>query len=77
MKYLRYLRIRGVFEDPEALSRFTHVDGTVCYSENDDYPMNSWMWNYIKDAIIKANFELLVTAPTDKVNDAAETLNQE
>lgn len=73
-KYLRYLRIRGVFEDPEAVAEFSHVDGTACYSDSDEYPMNRWMWQYIRDEILKANFEALVTAPTDKVNDASEDL---
>lgn len=76
-KYLRYLRIRGVFEDPEAVANFTHVDGSACYSDSDDYPMNRWMWNYIREAILQANFKELISAPTDKVNDASENLKVE
>ena len=72
--YLRYLRIRGVFEDPEAVANFTHVSGDPCYSDSDDFPMNRWMWNYIKEAIKQANFKELVTAPTDEINDASENL---
>lgn len=72
--YLRYLRIRGVFEDWEEVANFSHVDGTPCYSDGDDIPMNRWMWNYIKEAIKQANFEELVTAPTDEINDASENL---
>jgi len=73
-KYLRFLRIRGVFEEPEAVANFTHVDGEACYSDSDDYPMNRWMWVYIKEAIKNANFRELISAPTDKVNDASENL---
>lgn len=73
-KYLRYLRIRGVFEDPEAVANFTHISGEACYSDSDDYPMNRWMWIYIREEILKANFRELITAPTDKVNDASENL---
>lgn len=72
--YLRYLRIRGVFEDPEEVANFTHVSGEPCYSDDDDFPMNRWMWNYIKEAIKQANFKELVTAPTDEINDASENL---
>ena len=72
--YLRYLRIRGVFEDPEAVANFTHVNGDPCYSDSDDFPMNRWMWNYIKEAIKQANFKELITAPTDEINDASENL---
>lgn len=73
-KYLRYLRIRGVFEDPEEVANFTHVNGEPCYSDSDDFPMNRWMWNYIKEAIKQANFKELITAPTDEINDASENL---
>ena len=73
-KYIRYIKIRGVFENPEDVAAFTHVNGEACYNEDMDYPLNSWMWNYMKDMIIKTNFELLITAPTDKVNDADDTL---
>jgi len=72
--YLRYLRIRGVWEDPEEVANFTHVNGDPCYSDSDDFPMNRWMWNYIKEAIKQANFKELVTAPTDEINDASENL---
>jgi hypothetical protein len=73
-KYLRYIRVRGVFVNPEDVANFTHVDGSACYSDNDDYPMNEWMWNYMRDQITKDNFQLITGAPTDKVNDASETL---
>lgn len=75
--YLRYLRIRGVFEEPEAVANFTHVTGEACYSDSDDYPMNRWMWIYIREEILKANFRELISAPTDKINDASETLKVE
>jgi hypothetical protein len=73
-KYLRYIRVRGVFVNPEDVANFIHVDGTACYSDNDDYPMNEWMWNYMRDQITKDNFQLITSAPTDKVNDSSETL---
>ncbi len=73
-KYLRYLRIRGVFEEPEAVANFTHINGDACYSDSDDYPLNKWMWNYIREEILKANFRELITAPTDKINDSTENL---
>lgn len=74
LKYLRYIRIRGVFVDPEEVANFIHVDGTPCYKDTDDYPLNEWMWNYIRDQITKDNFELVTSTPTDKVNDSTETL---
>jgi len=73
-KYLRYIRIRGVFENPEEVGLFTHVDGTPCYNDTFDYPLNRWMWNFIRDKMKEANFNLIVAAPTDKENDSSETL---
>jgi hypothetical protein len=73
-KYIRYLRIRGVFYNPEDVANFTHINGSPCYSDTDDYPMNEWMWNYIRDQITKDNMPFITNAPTDKVNDSAETL---
>jgi hypothetical protein len=73
-KYLRYLRIRGLFEDPEEVANFTHVDGSACYSDTDDFPLNRWMWKYMREEILRVNFKELVAAPTDKVNDASENL---
>jgi hypothetical protein len=73
--YMRYLGVRGIFENPEDVSNFTHIDGTACYSDDDEYPMNRWMWNYIRNQITEDNFKFLTSAPTDKVNDSNETLN--
>ncbi len=75
LKYMRYITVRGVFENPLDVATFNHVSGDSCYDVNtDDYPLNRWMWNYIRDMIIKTNFDLLVQAPTDKANDSSETL---
>jgi len=80
LKYLRYIKIRALCSDPEEVANFTHVNGNDCYSEDDDYPLNRWMWSYMKTEIKKANFGNLQTAVTDMVNDAGEdlkTLNNE
>lgn len=74
LKYLRYVKVRGLFSDPEEVANFNHVDGSACYSEDDDYPLNPWMWNYIKTEILKANFDAFKTSVTDKVNDGSENL---
>jgi hypothetical protein len=73
-RYIRYIMIYGLFEDPTALSRFTHIDDTPCYSDNNDYPLNSWMWNYIKSQILRAEFDLLIQAPVDNVNDSSDNV---
>lgn len=69
-RYIKYMMIYGLFEDPTALAQFTHVDDTPCYSDSNDYPLNSWMWNYIKSQIMRAEFDLLIQAPVDEINDS-------
>jgi hypothetical protein len=75
--YIRYLRVKAIFENPEDVAIFSHVNGDPCYSDDMEYPMNNWMWNYIRDQVIKTNFNLLVTAPSDKVNDGDDSLKQD
>jgi hypothetical protein len=60
-KYLRYIRLRGVFENPEDVAAFKHIDGTTCYSDLDDYPINRWMWNFVRDKIKEVNFNCCCT----------------
>lgn len=73
-RYIRFIMIRGIFEDPTELAEFAHVDGTACYVDTDEYPLNRWMWNYMQSEIIKAKLPLLVEVPTDTINDAQENL---
>jgi hypothetical protein len=49
----KYITIRGIFEDPTVLEDFCNCDGSCCWSPNDIYPMNSWMWVYAKDMIVQ------------------------
>ena len=70
LKYLRYIGVHGIFQDPTEAAIFSHVNGDACYTDNDEYPMNAWMWKFMREEILEANFELLTKAPTDTVNDA-------
>jgi hypothetical protein len=51
---LKKVAIRGIFEDPTALSTFIDcATNTACWSPNDIYPINQWMWAYIKPQILQ------------------------
>lgn len=69
LKGLKYVNIRGVFENPEDAAKFTNCDGTACFSDDDVYPINRWMLNYMKDAIIKADLSIFMNSPMDTTND--------
>ena len=75
-RYVRFVMVYGLFENPVALKEFTHVNGDACYSDDDDYPLNSWMWNYMRTEILKLNLPLVVDGVTDKVNDADENVTK-
>lgn len=77
LKYLRYVNVRALCADPTEVATFTHVNGDACYTDDDDYPMNRWMWQYMRQAILEANFNALIRTPTDKVNDSDDTLKVE
>ena len=52
-KILKYITIRGLFEDPSALGDFINCSGKPCWSPYDIYPLNQWMWTYIKPQIVQ------------------------
>lgn len=52
--FMKYITIRGIFEDPTSLADFTNcTTGQSCWSPHDPYPLNQWMWEYMKPYIIQ------------------------
>ena len=51
---LQYITIRGLFEDPTSLGEFINCEtGNSCWKPSDPYPINQWMWAYIKPIVIQ------------------------
>jgi hypothetical protein len=51
---IQYITIRGLFEDPTDLGDFINCQSTeTCWKPSDPYPINQWMWAYIKPIIIQ------------------------
>jgi len=51
---LEKISIRGIFEDPTALEAFVNCStGNSCWSNDSPYPLNQWMWAYMKPQIIQ------------------------
>jgi hypothetical protein len=49
----KYITVRGIFEDPTSLKQFVScVSGKPCYSSSEPYPLNLWMWEYMKPQIL-------------------------
>jgi hypothetical protein len=51
---MKYITVRGVFEDPSELSDIINcTTGNSCWKPSDPYPMNQWMWAYIKPIVLQ------------------------
>lgn len=50
---IKNITVRGVFEDPTSLGNFLDCSGNSCYSIHDPYPMNLWMWAYVKPSVLQ------------------------
>lgn len=69
---LKKITIRGLFEDPTSLGEFTNCEGSEsCWTLNSDYPINQWMWAYIKPYIIQQLMQKSII-PVDDSNDTED-----
>jgi hypothetical protein len=51
---MKYLSIRGIFEDPTELQGYYNCAGKApCWTSSDAYPLNMWMWAYIKPLVLQ------------------------
>lgn len=69
---LKYINVRGVAENPEDLRSYQKPDGTYCYTDNSDYPLDRKLYAYMKEAIVKFNFPILAAASEDVLNNATD-----
>jgi hypothetical protein len=50
---MQYITLRGIFEDPTELGNYTSCSQSTCWKPTDPYPLNLWMWAYIKPQILQ------------------------
>jgi hypothetical protein len=71
--FMKYITLRGIFEDPTSLGDYTNCGtGTACWSPSDPYPVNQWMWEYMKPFIIQQ----LMQKSANQKDDANDTDDQ-
>jgi hypothetical protein len=71
---LQYIMIKGIFEDPTSLGDFINCEtGQSCWSPNDIYPLNQWMWAYMKPQILQQLLQKR-QIPADDNNNANDDL---
>jgi hypothetical protein len=68
---LKYVTMQGIFEDPTFLSTIQSCDGAACWHPGLPYPLNQWMWAYIKPFVIQEIAQKL-PIPTDDSNDTED-----
>ena len=71
---LKYINIRGIFEDPTALANFSTIEGKRCYDPNDPYPVSGDLIDYMLGEIVKTRLPMMMSAPNDIKNDSAHTI---
>ena len=65
---LKFINVRGVFEDPEDLSKYD-CDGSDCYDSDSDFPIPMDMLQTITQGIMSGELMMLSTSVNDTTND--------
>lgn len=74
---MKYLTVRGLFEDPTSLGEFVNCETNLtCWKPSDPYPMNQWMWAYIKPIILQQLMQKGVF-PIDDANNAEDARTEQ
>ena len=72
---LRYINVRGVFEDPRDVALFNDCSGTDCYDdETIDFPIPMDMLQQINNGILAGELRLLVGTFSDTENDRMQDI---
>jgi hypothetical protein len=63
---LSKLRVVGIFADPTQVSTYVR--------DTDDYPLNDYQVEYMKNAILQQDFSFIEKSSSDNINDASGNL---
>lgn len=70
---LKAINLRGIFEDPTALKDLNNCEGKPCWSPDNIYPVNQWMWAYIKPNIVNTLLRQK-SIPVDNTNNSKDDI---
>ena len=68
---LKFINVRGIFEDPEDLSKYD-CDGNDCYDDDSDFPIPMDMLQTITQGIMSGELMMLSTSVNDTTNDTMQ-----
>lgn len=69
-QFIKYLNVKGVFEDPTDAARFATCDGDPCYTDDMSYPITGKMFAFIKEQIMRKELGMSLQTITDLDNNA-------
>ena len=72
---LKFINVRGIFEDPEDLSKYD-CDGTDCYDGESDFPIPMDMLQTITQGIMSGELMMLSSSVNDTTNDTLQDQGQ-
>ncbi len=72
---IKYINLRGIFEDPTLLGDFCNCEDEPCWSPDEIYPINLWMWEYMKEPIIQQLLQKRSSPTDDNNNDKDDIIN--
>lgn len=67
------LHVRGVFEDPEQVHKFTRESGFDLYDEDSPFPISTDMLEGITKGLLQGELSLMVETPTDTTTDTLQS----
>jgi hypothetical protein len=70
-KGLKYINVRGVFENPEDLKDFQCENGT-CWDDNSDFPMPMDMVQLVTNGMLSGELQMLAASSSDTLADNAQ-----
>tara|TARA_R100001463_G_scaffold44392_1_gene92246 strand:+ start:14 stop:706 length:693 start_codon:yes stop_codon:yes gene_type:complete len=68
---LKFINVRGIFEDPEDVALFD-CDGSDCYDDNTDFPIPMDMLQTITQGIMSGELMMLASSVNDTTNDTLQ-----
>ena len=77
-KLIEKISVQGVWEDPKIAANYNDCNGNPCWSVDSNYPLNAWMWEIIREEIIKEfiiKYKLPVDLDNNAKDDTAPTTN--
>ena len=71
---LKYINVRGVFEDPKEVEKFKDCSGTDCYDDNGEFPIPMDMLQSINNGVLAGELRLLAGTFSDTENDRMQDM---